>query len=180
MDTSGNKLLRNVSQDLLIYLSLARFDGRKKFSELPRALQLDVRAFFSTYKRTCDLADTLLFGCGNQEMIDAACRESGVGKVTPSALYVHSSALDELSPLLRTYEGCARSYLGLVEGANLIKLHRRKPKISYLSYPGFEKKPHPALAFSMSVNLQTFRIKTYHYESSDNPPILHRKELFHI
>lgn len=166
------------SQDLLIYFALARFEGRKKFSALPKALQLDVRAFFSTYKRACDLADTLLFGCGNQEIINAACRESGVGKVTPSALYVHSSALEGLSPLLRTYEGCARSYLGMIEGANIIKLHRRKPKVSYLSYPDFDKKPHPKLIFSMSVNLQTFRIKTYHYEKSENPPILHRKELF--
>ncbi|CAB5161270.1 hypothetical protein D3OALGA1CA_5066 [Olavius algarvensis associated proteobacterium Delta 3] len=166
------------SQDLLIYLALACFDGRKKFSELPQALQLDVRAFFSTYKRACNLADTLLFACGNREKINAACKESSVGKVTPSALYVHISALDGLSPLLRAYEGCGRSYLGIVEGVNIIKLHRLKPKISYLSYPDFETKPHPALASSLSVNLQTFRIKTYQYKTSVNPPILHRKELF--
>ena len=34
------------AQDLLIYLALGRFDGRPRFSQLPRDLQLDVKAFF--------------------------------------------------------------------------------------------------------------------------------------
>ena len=166
------------SQDLLVYLALARFDGRKKFSELPISLQLDVKSFFSNYKRACELSDALLFGCGNQETIDEACAESPVGKLTPSALYVHESALAELSPLLRAYEGCAKSYVGMIEGANIVKLHRREPKISYLTYPKFDKDPHPSLSASFSVNLQTFRFKQRRYADSLNPPILHRKELF--
>lgn len=172
------KIRADRSQDLLVYLALSKFDGRKKLSDLPKSLQLDVKAFFSTYKRACELADDLLFGCGNQEAIDAACTESPVGKLTPTALYVHETALAELDPLLRAYEGCARSYVGMVEGGNIVKLHRQKPMLSYLSYPDFVRNPHPKLAFSLSVNLQTFKIKTYHYENSDNPPILHRKELF--
>jgi len=66
----------------------------------------------------------------------------------------------------------------MIEGANIVKLHRKKPKISYLSYPEFEKDPHPALIRSFSVNLQTFRIRQVRYAKSSNPPILHRKELF--
>ncbi len=166
------------SQDLLIYLALSRFDGRKKFSRLPRELQLDVKAFFSTYKRAWELADSLLFGCGNQDLINECCTQSGIGKLTPTALYIHRSALEDLAPLLRTYEGCARSYLGLIEGTNLVKLHRKKPKISYLSYPDFRTDHHPRLEFSLTANLQTFKIRRYHYEKSENPPILHRKELF--
>ena len=178
-DTSQwEKIREERSQDLLIYLALARFDGRKKFSGLPKNLQLDVKAFFSTYTRACSLADTLLFGCGNQEMIDAECVGSPVGKITPTALYVHESAISELAPLLRAYEGCARSYVGMVEGANLVKLHRKEPKISYLSYPEFDKDPHPALTKSLTVNLQTFKIRQMRFTKSSNPPILHRKELF--
>ena len=66
---------------------------------------------------------------------------SSVGKLTPSAIYVHESALESLHPLLRLYEGCARRYIGRVDGANLIKLHTGEPKISYLSYPHFEPDP---------------------------------------
>ena len=46
-------------------------------------------------------------------------------------------------PLLRIYEGCGRAYLGEVEGANIIKIHRRSGKLSYLNYPDFETNPHP-------------------------------------
>ena len=50
--------------------------------------------------------------------------------------------------------------------------------ISYLSYPDFERDPHPALAESLVVNLQTFDVRYYDYRESDSPPILHRKETF--
>lgn len=166
------------TQDLLIYLSLSRFDGRPNFGRLPRALQQDVKAFFTTYKRACDSADEILFSLGRPGVVDNACSESTLGKVTPNALYVHASTLHALPLVLRVFEGCARGYLGQVEGANIIKLHRSEPKISYLSYPAFEDDPHPALASSLTVHLQTFRVKVREFQSRANPPILHRKELF--
>jgi DNA phosphorothioation-associated putative methyltransferase len=75
-------------------------------------------------------------------------------------------------------EGCARGYVGAIEGANLVKFHRERPQVSYLSYPLFDSDPHPALAFSVLVDLQTFRISSRDYSAHRNPPILHRKELF--
>ena len=165
-------------EDTLIYLALSRFDGRPTFSHLPRALQQDVKAFFKTYKHACDKADEILFSLGRRGIIDIACSQSYLGKLTPSALYVHVSALEALAPVLRAYEGCARGYLGYVEGANIVKLHRGEPRISYLYYPAFEDEPHPALSTSLTVHLQTFRVKLVDFQSRINPPILHRKELF--
>ena len=63
-----------------------------------------------------------LFRAGSAEAVDEACRRSNVGKLLPTALYVHRTALEALDPLLRVYEGCARAYLGTLDGANLIKL----------------------------------------------------------
>jgi DNA phosphorothioation-associated putative methyltransferase len=166
------------SQELLIYLALARFSGRPSFSSLSKDLQLDVRAFFSTYKQTCALADDMLFSAGNLKTIDDTMRKAGVGKLTPKALYVHTSALSYLSPVLRIYEGCARGYIGAVEGANVVKLYRDTPQVSYLAYPEFERDPHPSLAASLIVHLQTFRVQYREYTESLNPPILHRKEEF--
>lgn len=85
--------------------------------------------------------------------VDKACRTSPVGKLTPAALYIHISALSHLPALLRVYEGCARAYIGSVEDANIIKLHRGAPQISYLSYPEFDDDPHPELATSLLVPL---------------------------
>jgi DNA phosphorothioation-associated putative methyltransferase len=166
------------SQDLLLYLALARFGERPRFSDLPRASQLDIRAFFSSYTKACVLGDDLLFSAGNRELVDEACRTSQIGKLTPEALYVHTTALPRLSPVLRAYDGCARALVGAVEGANIVKLHREKPGISYLRYPGFEKDAHPVLAASLKVDLITCRIKYTEYLDSTNPPILHRKEHF--
>ena len=167
---------RDRSSDLLVYLALARFRGRPPLSGLPQTLQRDLRALFSTYKFACATADTLLFRAGVVASIDEACRESPVGKLTPTALYIHESAVSTLSPLLRTYEGCARTYLGNVEGANIIKLYRHKSKVSYLCYPDFDRDPHPGLHRSVNVCLQSFDIRVRCYDR--NRPILHRKELF--
>ena len=166
------------SQDFLVYLALARFDARPRFSELPRDLQRDVRAFFSRYSRACELADKLLFSAGEGKAIAGACGASPIGKRTQSSFYVHSSALPQLPPILRVYEGCARGLIGTVEGANVIKLHCDSPRVSYLCYPEFECDPHPALTGSLVVDLQRFRVHYRDYAESDNPPILHRKEEF--
>ena len=165
-------------EDLLIFLALSRFDGRPRFGQLPLPVRRDIRAIFSSYRRACEEADVALLAVGDMERVSRAARGSSVGKLTPSAIYVHESALESLPPLLRLYEGCARGYIGRVDGANLVKLHTVEPKVSYLSYPDFDSDPHPALASSMTVHLQTFRVRERDYTTSQNPPILHRKETF--
>ena len=166
------------TEDLLVYLALSRFAGRPRLSGLPVELQRDVLALFSTYRAACAAADDLLFSAGDQELLNTVCRTAPVGKLTPTALYTHESAVDELPAILRVYEGCARGYVGHVEGANIFKLHRWKPQVSYLSYPRFDRDAHPALAGTLVVPLRTFHIKYRDYTDSDNPPILHRKEEF--
>ena len=143
-----------------------------------RFRQADVKAFFGTYVRACERADELLFSAGRTEAINAACAAATCGKLTPEALYVHTAGIDRLPPILRVYEGCARNYVGAVEGANLVKLHRLKPKVSYLSYPDFDRDPHPALAGALVVPLNSFDVKYWNYLDAANPPILHRKEEF--
>jgi DNA phosphorothioation-associated putative methyltransferase len=169
---------RRRREDLLVYLALGRFRRRPPFGMLPLTLQRDMRVFFGSYGKACDEADALLFRAGDTVAVDAACRNSAVGKLLPDALYVHRSALDDLGPLLRVYEGCGRAYLGEIEGANLIKLHRHSGKVSYLIYPDFETDPHPALLRSVKLSLRTRELDSYDYSGSKNPPILHRKESF--
>ncbi len=166
------------SEDFLIYLGLSRFGGRPAILKLPRDVQLDIKAFFGSYKTACNQADELLFSTGNQDLISEACRKAPCGKLVHDALYIHESSLPKLSPILRIYEGCARAYIGEVEEANIIKLHRYKPKVSYLSYPDFDRNPHPGLKGAFVVPLRSFDVKFYDYSNSENPPILHRKEEF--
>jgi DNA phosphorothioation-associated putative methyltransferase len=169
---------RHRRDDILVYLALSRFRKRPLWSHLPIGLQRDIRAFFGTYSKAYAEADELLFKAGDPTAIDDACKRSVVGKLLPDDLYVHRDALDHLAPVLRIYEGCGRAYLGEVEGANIIKIHRRSGKLSYLSYPKFEEDPHPTLLRSIRVNLRTRQIDSTDYAHSNNPPVLHRKETF--
>lgn len=162
--------------DLLVYLALARLGGRPRMGALPEATQLDIRTFFSSYNRACELADELLYSAGNMDAVGRACRASPLGKETPSSLYVHRDVLEQLAPILRVYEGCARSFAGSVDGANVVKLGRRHPEVSYLSYPRLEKHPHPSLESSLRVDLGRLRIHRRSFAASESPPILHRKE----
>jgi hypothetical protein len=163
-------------RDLLVYLALAAFRRRPAFSALPEELQYDIRDLFGTYKAACTAADELLFSAGNTEAVDLACRTATVGKLTPEALYAHSSTLAFLPPLLRVYEGCARALVGTVEEANVLKFNRRDARVSYLSYPGFERDPHPPLHNAVVASLSKLRVDFRDYRESANPPILHRKE----
>ncbi len=175
---SWEAITRRRREDLLVYLALARFRKRPSFSQLPLTLQRDMKAFFGSYTKACAEADALLFNAGDAGAVDETCKRSTVGKLLPDDLYVHRSALDSLEPLLRIYEGCGREYLGEVEGANIIKIHRRSGKLSYLVYPDFENDPHPALLRSVRVNLRTRQIDCNDYSQSTNPPVLHRKDTF--
>jgi DNA phosphorothioation-associated putative methyltransferase len=172
-----NLVRKERSVDLLVHLALARFHGRSRWSDLPDELQRDVRAFFRSYKRACEEADRLLFATGNKDAILLACRASGVGKLTPTAVYVHQSSLNDLPALLRVYEGCGRALVGTVEGANVIKLFRGEPKVSYLAYTDFDKDPHPALREAVLCDLVAQEVRARDFRAYRNPPILHRKEM---
>ncbi|EID14661.1 DNA phosphorothioation-associated putative methyltransferase [Mycolicibacterium phlei] len=187
----GVQLIRKVTDDeywekvsiqrraeLLVYIALSRFGGRPRFAQLGRTLAADIRTHFGKYQDACVQADRMLLACGDPAIILVNARASRVGKQTPSALYVHKSALGELPPILQVYEGCARALSGTVEHANLVKLSVTEPQVSYLSYPGFDRDAHPTLASSVIVNLRRLSVDWRDFRRSPNPPILHRKEEF--
>ena len=166
------------ADDLLVDIALLKLNRRPNFKKLPQEIQYDIRAFFGSYKAIVAEADQLLFSAGNLDLISEEADHADIGKRLPTALYIHKSALGELAPVLRVYEGCARWLAGEIENTTLIKLATDKPKVSYLSYPNFDKDPHPALASSTYVKLSKLDVDYRDYSESENPPILHRKETF--
>jgi DNA phosphorothioation-associated putative methyltransferase len=119
-----------------------------------------------------------LYSAGNLDRVLELSESMTFGKRTPDALYVHVSTLPSLPPPLRIYEGSARHYVGHVEEANLVKFHRHRFQVSYLTYTDFEKDPHPALTESLVVALDVLSVRYTSYQDRDNPPVLHRKETF--
>ena len=116
---------------------------------LPSILRRDMHVFFGTYAKACKEADELLFCAGNEQAVDEACRVAPVGKLLPDYLYVHRSALDATSGRCFEFTRAAAGLPGRSKGANVIKIHRRSGKLSYLIYPEFDNDPHPALLRSI-------------------------------
>lgn len=165
-------------RQLLVYLALGTFRRKPPLKALPADIQADVRAFFGSYSEATKLGRELLFATGQQEAINEECSDATVGKRTADSLYVHVSAISSLPVLLQVYEGCARTLLGDIPGATIVKLRRDKPKVSYLCYPAFDSVGHPALTETFVADLKKLHTNHYNYSERENPPVLHRKECF--
>jgi DNA phosphorothioation-associated putative methyltransferase len=165
-------------EDIIVYLALSYFRSGPQFRKQTQAVQNDIKSLFGTLRLADEIAKSMLLNLKEPRAIANCCQRSKIGKILPTALYVHISALEKLDPLLRIYEGCASSTIGRPRNTNLIKLHTNKPQISYLYYPEFDTDPHPCLSTSVRVELQDLQVDYRDYRSSMNPPILHRKETF--
>lgn len=164
--------------NFLVYCALSAFGGRPKMSDLPEDLQFDAKDLFGSYKNACIEADKLLYSIADMPKISAEIGRSEIGKKTPEALYVHVSAVDRLAPVLRVYQGAARTLTGNVDDASVIKMHRLKPQVSFLIYPDFDTDPHPAAEASVVARLGELRASFKNFAGQKNPAILHRKETF--
>ncbi|MBF4442473.1 DNA phosphorothioation-associated putative methyltransferase, partial [Vibrio anguillarum] len=95
----------------------------------------------------------------------------------PDAIYIHKDAMNAIPDSLQHFiPAVARAVNLPSEQWNLIKLFKNEFRLSLLSYPEFYSDSYPALEQSLNVDLSKLTHKVTCYRSSDNPPILHRKE----
>jgi DNA phosphorothioation-associated putative methyltransferase len=100
------------------------------------------------------------------------------GKRLPAAIYLLDPQNATLPRLLLSTCQELRRRLEIGPAFNLLKFNLSDPKISFLSYPAFDKHAHPELARIVVVDLVTGKVRRDDYDKRDNPPILHRKETF--
>jgi DNA phosphorothioation-associated putative methyltransferase len=164
-------------QDLVVYLALSNFDDEEAQQRpLSSLVRNDIKSLFGSYHKANAIANLLLVSLGHPLVIAETCQNSPMGLNFSDYLLVHISALDELDPFLRVYEGCASRTIGRLDKFNVIKFHIRQPKISYLFYPDFDTESHPILQTSMKIDLRDLRVKYQNFSASPNPQILIRKE----
>ncbi|CAB3973806.1 hypothetical protein BCO9919_05945 [Burkholderia cenocepacia] len=111
--------------------------------------------------------------------IPAPHLDTNIGKVVARDVYFHVSRLEGLPETVRcnVEKGIALTRLTAGSDFNVVRLDRSMSDMSLLDYPNFFGEAFPALYRSWFIDLdqQTYRYRSY--ESSINPPILHRKEL---
>ncbi|MBJ6941744.1 DNA phosphorothioation-associated putative methyltransferase [Vibrio cholerae] len=100
-----------------------------------------------------------------------------IGKQLPDAVYIHRDAMNELPAELRKFIPSVARAVSLPDNQwNIIKLFKKEFRLSLLNYPNFYTDSYPVLEQSLNVDLSKLSHKVTCYHSSENPPILHRKE----
>ncbi|ALM64989.1 hypothetical protein FORC4_0016 [Vibrio parahaemolyticus] len=85
--------------------------------------------------------------------------------------------MSELPDALKKFVPAVAQAVNLPDNQwNLIKLFKKEFRLSLLNYPTFYTDSYPALEQSLNVDLSKLSHKVTCYRSSENPPILHRKE----
>ena len=165
--------------DILTYFAMLQLRGVRPppIRLLPPETQADIKLLWPSYKSAMHEGQQFLFQLGKPELIREACLSTPVGKRLPSDFYVHRSTEESLPALLRVLIFAARQIVGEVD-YNIIKLTMDGRKISFLKYKDFDEEAHPELLHSVRVHLPSASYAIRDYSSSENPPILHRKESF--
>ena len=102
-----------------------------------------------------------------------------IGKRLPRATYLHMSALTVIDSSLSDFIWLIAKAGQVNEDQwNIVKLYSKDFRLSFLHYPDFFDSAYPILRSSITIDLKHKSKKEVDYRSSDNPPILHRKELF--
>ena len=168
---------RRSTLDTLLFLGIEIFNGRGRLSAVPVHVQENIRRFFNSYREACARADRLLLKIRDDTYIRGAMRNS-VGKLTPSALYVHRRAVEHLPVVLRLYEHCGAVAAGRPSDYDIVKLAHEGRHVSWLGYPEFDTDPHPKTAWSYAVDMSSLKTRYTSYVGRENRPLLHRKEEF--
>lgn len=169
--------VKRTTLDSLLYLGTSLFNGRVSLSELPLSVQADIRHCFKSYKEACGRADRLLGKIRDDRYIRGAMQNSP-GKFTATALYVHRRAASKMPVVLRLYEFCGAVAAGRPDGWNVLKLDHRGRRVSWSSYPAFDKDPHPTLDWTYGVDMSSLKAGFQRFGNRENRPLLHRKEEF--
>lgn len=102
-----------------------------------------------------------------------------LGKKVLNNLYWHCSLTKLKAEEVQQHITEVEAFSGLQadKDYNIIKYDFNSETLSLLWYPDFFSDPFPALEKSYRINLNTLRFEKRSYQTSLNPPILHRKEL---
>lgn len=168
--------------DILVLLAMQQFERRTPYRHLETKLQRDIRAFFGDYTRAQEIAKQALFGLGDVEAIDQACREAaenGLGWLEDShSLQLHISLIERLPIALRIYVGCATVLCGDISTFDLVKIHIRSGKATLLKFDDFDNSPLPRLLQRVKVKLRDQEMDVFNYGTEYHSTLLNRKSRF--
>lgn len=179
---NGEQLWQTVrksrTEDVLVYLAMAKFRKRFLRREIPLRIKNDIRSFFGGLPSAQTRGHDLLFAAGDPDEIEIACQGVGIGWQDEEALMIHRSLLGELPPILRIYVHCAAYRYGDPSQADVIKIHKRSGKVTFQHYDDFDGKPLPELQTRIKVNLRNLFVEVFDHALGPKIQLLFFKERF--
>lgn len=150
-------------EDVLVYLAMTNFRKRFLRREIPLQIKNDIRAFFGDLNRAKEKARDILFAAGDSGEVELAVEELDFGVFDRDEMQFtfHRSLLNRLPPILRVYVQCGAVRYGNPEEADLIKIHVRSGKLTFLHYDDFEGKPEPILLTRIKINLRSQFVQVF-------------------
>lgn len=168
--------------DLLVYFALGMFEKRKPYRHLDPQLQRDIKALFADYGSVQLAARELLFQISQPERIEAACRDAaskGLGwYIEGESLQLHSSLVEQLTPILRIYIGCGTALYGDITSADLVKIHIRSGKLTLMRFDDFYGKPLPKMIHRVKILFHKQEFHLFEYGEEFESPYLYLKSRF--
>ena len=131
--------------DLLVYFALSLFGKRQAKSHMPARLTRDLKVHFNNYNQALEQAKKLLFSIAEPTNIGNACYQAyeqiQLGELHDNHSYILPTRyLNQLPAILRVYIGCAVQLYGDIDDVDLVKVHMRSGKVTFLKYDNFNKK----------------------------------------
>ena len=174
---------REVKEDLVLVQAMSAFSGRRVFKHLNLNTQNEIRYFFTNYKTLQNEAESLFETLGSIETIETSAisfyNEHQSGYLDEGrSLTIHKRCFDALPAVLRAYVGCALQLYDELEVVDLIKIHFRSGKVSFMGYENFASSPIPELRERIKVNLWRQRVEFFDYVGEYRPKPLYWKSKF--
>ena len=180
-DEDLERMRQQRREDLMVYLTNGEFAKRRPpLSGFSASLKRDIKAFFGSYATACESAREILFAAGDPGELALAVDELEFGwrEAIEEHFSIHHCLLDKLPPILRVYVECAKRLVGVVDEADLIKLHLRSGKVTLLYYDDFKNRGLPELTTRIKIDIGNLFVRVFDYSTNEHKQLLYFKERF--
>lgn len=166
--------------DLLVYLAAAGFRKRIPLKNLDDALQADLVSHFGGYRQAQEEGTRLLMSLGEPSTLAdaAAALPFGWRDDTEGHFSIHSSLVGKLPAVLRVFIECGARLYGVATEADVIKIHLRSRKLTFLLYDNFLRSPFPELQTRIKIDLPRLAVNIFEYQDAGPRQVLFFKERF--
>jgi DNA phosphorothioation-associated putative methyltransferase len=168
--------------DLNLYFAMFVFERRKTPNNLSTELRQDIKEFYSNLQDAMVSGQKLLFSAGDTKLLVGAtikAAQAGLGYLNEEEQFqFHVSRFSELEPILKIFVYCGAVLYGDYEQADIIKIHSRTNKITFIKYDDFENTPLPRMVERVKVDLRSQRTSYFSYGEEFPSPYLYNKSKY--